>query len=208
MAVTGRVESVTYLIILIAGSALAFNPVRLDSTVVPFHYDVELRVNVQTKRFTGEESIDLLLIEDSTEIRINNNRLDYGALRLENKETGKVFVPHQSYSMFDDYSEVLYIQFAEVVPGATNYTLHISEIGGRFGAGLEENYIGVNGCVADEYSAPMVIQFWFISCRCVKGHLIRHSPEVDYFQANQVIRGYLLPDMSSQQELMSQIFEL
>lgn len=125
----------------LSSSVGAQNKIRLDSDQTrPFHYSVELKINVDTKRFYVEESIDLSIAEDTEELQINVNKLDGSWLktRLVNQATQEEHVPLLGYTMADDVSEILYLMFDQVIPGSANYTLHFTGIVGEFGVGFRE----------------------------------------------------------------------
>lgn len=125
----------------ISSSSLASSPnlLRLNSSLVhPYHYDIELQINVDSKKFYVEEIIELRILEDIQELQINNNRVDGDWLksRLVNQDTLETFVPSIAYTIYDDVNEILYLQFASVVPGSANYSLYLTGVNGAFGLGL------------------------------------------------------------------------
>lgn len=131
----------------LSSSVGAQNKIRLDSEQThPFHYSVELKINVDTKIFYVEESIDLYIAEDTQELQINVNRLDGSWLetRLVNQATQVELVPFVGYTMADDVSEILYLQFEKVIPGSSNYTLYFTGVIGEFGVGFREFALGLN----------------------------------------------------------------
>lgn len=117
----------------------AGNYQRLSNATIPHHYAVNLTIDVETKRFYAEEFIHLSIHEDVTELQINSNGLqgDWLESRLIN-EDGKEITASEASMEYDEYSEVLYLRFPEVIPSDSNYTLHLMGIEGYFGMGLIE----------------------------------------------------------------------
>lgn len=126
---------------------LSENPIRLDASAArPFHYEVELQIDIQAKSFTAEASIELHLGKDTQELKINFNHVDGDWLnsRLVNRDTGVEYVANFGYTVFDDFSEVLHLLFPEVVPGNSNYTLHLRGMRGDFQKGFQEMVLDSN----------------------------------------------------------------
>ena len=126
---------------------LCDNPIRLDAGAAhPFHYEVELRVDVQSKSFTAEATIELHLGEDTQELMINSNNMDgdWHNSRLVNLDTGEEYVTSLGLTVWDDFSEVLQLHFPETIPGGSNYTLHLKGMKGDFQKAFQEMRLDSN----------------------------------------------------------------
>lgn len=127
--------------------SVALNPIRLgNSKLTPYHYNVELVIDVVSKHFSVEERIELWIGEDLKELQINENELDGKWLtsRLVNQETGVEYIPYSAYSMYDNTNEILRLMFDKVVPGRANYTLQLTGISGKFKRAFNEFNLGSN----------------------------------------------------------------
>lgn len=123
--------------LLLIGAASA----RLDRTAIPYHYDVELTINLDTRKFYVEETIEFTLLEDT-------NRLTMNVFNLESSWVNSVLKPVDEedvqYSPFtsavhlSDRDQLLILQFMVELPGNTNYTLKFDRITGSFGSGFVE----------------------------------------------------------------------
>lgn len=124
--------------VLISSVSSRNNP-QLSNPITPHHYEVILTIDVETKRFYAEEFIHLSVLQDVTELQINSNGLecDWLQSRLINDE-GQEFIVSEASMEYDEYSEVLYLRFPEVIRKNTNYKLHLKNLEGSFGMGLIE----------------------------------------------------------------------
>lgn len=129
-----------FLGVLCFSGCLARNNVRLFNNIsVPLHYNVELTIDVDAKKFFISESIAIFVVQDTNEIQINSNRLHHPSLEVRVVgEDERVFVPEEVVNEYDQYSEIMNLRFNEDIPGGFNYTLHLAEIEDDFGRGLIE----------------------------------------------------------------------
>lgn len=128
------------LLVFFASSAFSQNPARLPNHItIPLHYDVELTLDVTAKKFFVEESIQITVREDTTEIRLNSKDLE-GAWMKSRLVTsdGKVIVPTEAVTESTTSSDLLFLRFEEPILGDSKYTLHLTEIEGTFGKGIIE----------------------------------------------------------------------
>lgn len=114
-----------------------------DSEVYPYHYDVQLTIDVHNDLLSVEESIKLLIVEDTYELLIKNNHLNGSWLRsrLVNLETGLEYQPVEAIATVDEYTEDLNLQFEDLIPGGFNYTLRLTEISGSVHEAFNETHL-------------------------------------------------------------------
>ena len=56
---------------------------RLSQTVVPEHYDLKLTPDLKAATFTGEEQIDVVLMESSTTITLNSAEIEFQGVTVK-----------------------------------------------------------------------------------------------------------------------------
>lgn len=128
-------------------TVLARNDVRLNNKIsVPLHYDVQMVIDVVGRRFLVDESILIFVIKDTTELQINSNGLKGTWLeaRLKDKDGVLSNSPSEAFVTYDQYSEILYLRFSEVIKGPANYTLQFTGIEGSFGMGFIGDALPMN----------------------------------------------------------------
>lgn len=128
-------KSLVLLVTLFTTPSIA-SRVRLNSTTVPHHYDVEL--TIEENSFTVQESILITVLEDTQEIEINANGFNstpwLTSCRLASTDGWEV-LPYESEEIEEGF---LLLRFEDVIPGGFNYTLSFTDVEGSFGAGLVE----------------------------------------------------------------------
>lgn len=114
--------------------------IRLDDSVIPYHYDIQLELNVESKSFSGQGSIEVELTKELRELRINRNYLvgSWTTCRLVSHVNDQAYLVGSSIYINDQANELLVLQFPATVPGGANYTLYFESITGTFDRALEE----------------------------------------------------------------------
>lgn len=135
----------------VATGVLGSVELRLNSSIsLPIHYDVQLTIDVVRRSFSAEQSILITVLEDTQVIEINANELDVPWMNSRlTSAAGRIFQPI-SWDV-DEETNIVSLQFTEVIPGEPNYTLQMNGVRGIFGTGLVEGHVQSVGESADRW---------------------------------------------------------
>lgn len=128
-------KSLVLLVTVLTSPSIA-SRVRLNSTTVPLHYDIEL--TIEENSFTVQESVLITVLEDTQEIEINANGFNSTTWLTSSRLTsadGREVLPYESEEIEEGF---LLLRFEDVIIGGFNYTLSFTDVEGSFGAGLVE----------------------------------------------------------------------
>ena len=98
------------------------NPSRLPRRIVPAHYELSLTPDLAEATFTGSQSIDIEILEATSEITLNAAELDITQVSVTGPTESSARVSYD-----DELDRATFSFESELVPG--NYQLHTSFIG-------------------------------------------------------------------------------
>lgn len=137
-----RLLVIPILVLLVLSRSSSVLGTRLDKLAVPSHYDVQLTIDVETKTFFVDETIEFTLLEDSNEISLNVYNLEGGGWLsntiLRPIDQDVEYQPLVSETHISGVQQSVVLTFALILPGNTNYTLQLTNVRGSFGSGLVE----------------------------------------------------------------------
>src|ERR1700742_5252658 len=107
---------------------------RLPTSVVPSHYKLWIDPNIEKQQFSGEETIDVQLAQESKEIVLNSLDLEVGSAEV--MAGGKT---QQAQVSYDQSDEMIRLVVADAVPPGPA-ALHL-KFSGKLTAGLRGLYL-------------------------------------------------------------------
>lgn len=110
---------------------------RLDNNItVPLHYNVELTVDIEGRKFFGKESIQISVLEDTEFIQLNSfgQTVHWDKTRIVREEDG---VEQKMTGFMVDIEWQRYSLLFEIpLKGGSTYVLYIDYFEAAFGHGL------------------------------------------------------------------------
>lgn len=99
--------------------------IRLSTNVRPTNYDIHIKVDVEKRVFEGEETIHVLVYDESTDfIEIHALDLDIENIQVFNNESdAEILVLSTEYS---NATEKILLKFNENLEQQQNYRIHVA----------------------------------------------------------------------------------
>src|SRR5690349_4302024 len=120
------------ILVLLATSSLFAQ--RLPNTVVPSHYKLSIDPNIDQRKFSGEEAIEVYLKSPAKEIELNS--LDLDISQAEIKSGGK---SQEAEVVYDKPDEMVKLQLPTEMP-AGSAQIHL-KFSGKLTEGLRGLYL-------------------------------------------------------------------